>query len=207
MVQIAVQPEIGLTFASGLRSILRGDPNVVMVGEIRDLETAEIAIRAALTGHLVFSTLHTNDAVGGISRLIDMGVEPFLVASSVRAFIAQRLVRQLCLDCREPEPLAAERMRLLDREFALPADAKVYHAREGGCEACRHTGYRGRLAIYELCRVTNHLGEAIGKKTSARELGKMAREDGFRPMRLYGITKILQGLTTIEEVIAVTAEE
>lgn len=205
VVQIAVRPEINLTFATGLRSILRGDPNVVMVGEMRDLETAEIAIRAALTGHLVFSTLHTNDAIGGITRLVDMGVEPFLVASSVRAFIAQRLVRVLCPECKEEEPDA--QAKLLELKYHGPLSTPVYRAREGGCEACRATGYKGRMSIYELVRLTPAMGELITHKASGQQLLQQALKDGYRPMREYGVRKILAGLTTIEEVISVTVAE
>ena len=205
VVQIAVRPEIDLTFATGLRSILRGDPNVVMVGEMRDLETAEIAIRAALTGHLVFSTLHTNDAIGGIMRLVDMGVEPFLVASSVRAFIAQRLVRVLCPECREPEPDAAA--KLAELGYSGPLRSPVYRARENGCEACRSTGYKGRMALYELVRLTPAMGELITHKASSQQLLQQAYRDGYRPMREYGVRKVLAGNTTIEEVISVTVGE
>ncbi|HYF34390.1 MAG TPA: GspE/PulE family protein, partial [Prosthecobacter sp.] len=205
VVQIAVRPEIDLTFATGLRSILRGDPNVVMIGEMRDLETAEIAIRAALTGHLVFSTLHTNDAIGGITRLIDMGVEPFLVSSAVRAFIAQRLVRQLCLECREPEPEAEHKLR--DLKYEGPITGQVYRAREGGCEACRLTGYRGRMSLYELVRITPAMGELITQRASAQALIQQAYRDGYRPMREYGVRKVMAGNTTIEEVISVTVAE
>lgn len=205
VVQIAVRPEIDLTFAVGLRSILRGDPNVVMIGEMRDLETAEIAVRAALTGHLVFSTLHTNDAIGGVTRLIDMGVEPFLVASAVRAFFAQRLVRVLCTSCREKEPNAAEKLRELS--YQGPLTGTVYHAKEGGCEACRGTGYRGRMAIYELVRLTAKMGELITHKARQADILQQAIKDGYRPMREYGIRKILSGQTTVEEVMSVTVSE
>lgn len=205
VVQIAVRPEIELTFATGLRSILRGDPNVVMIGEMRDLETAEIAIRAALTGHLVFSTLHTNDAIGGIMRLIDMGVEPFLVASSVRAFIAQRLVRLLCAECKELEPSPAEKLRELGHTG--PIVGQVYNAKEGGCEACRGTGYRGRMSIYELVRLTPAMGELITQRVGAKHLLEQAVKDGYRPMREYGVRKILAGNTTVEEVMSVTVAE
>ena len=205
VVQIAVKPEINLTFATGLRSILRGDPNVVMIGEMRDVETAEIAIRAALTGHLVFSTLHTNDALGGITRLIDMGVEPFLVASSVRAFFAQRLVRTLCQICREKEKNPAEKLRELKHTGA--SEGTIYHAREGGCEQCRHTGYRGRMSIYELIRITPAMGELITQRAGQGVMLQQAIRDGYRPMREYGVRKILQGLTSVEEVLSVTVME
>jgi type II secretory ATPase GspE/PulE/Tfp pilus assembly ATPase PilB-like protein len=205
VVQIAVKPEINLTFATGLRSILRGDPNVVMIGEMRDVETAEIAIRAALTGHLVFSTLHTNDALGGITRLIDMGVEPFLVASSVRAFFAQRLVRTLCQICREKEPNPLEKLREL--KHVGPIEGTLYHAREGGCEQCRHTGYRGRMSIYELIRITPAMSELITQRAGQAVMLQQAIKDGYRPMREYGIRKIMQGLTSLEEVISVTVAD
>ena len=205
VVQIAVKPEIDLTFAVGLRSILRGDPNVVMIGEMRDLETAEIAVRAALTGHLVFSTLHTNDAIGGVTRLIDMGVEPFLVASAVRAFFAQRLVRVLCPSCRVADPDAVEKLRELG--YTAPLTVPVYMAKEGGCEACRRTGYRGRMAIYELVRLTPKLGELIMHKARQQDIQIQAIKDGYRPMREYGVRKILSGQTTIEEVMSVTVAD
>lgn len=205
VVQIAVRPEIDLTFAVGLRSILRGDPNVVMIGEMRDLETAEIAVRAALTGHLVFSTLHTNDAIGGVTRLVDMGVEPFLVASAVRAFFAQRLVRVLCQSCRQPEADAAGKLHELG--YTGPITGTVYRAKEGGCEACRGTGYRGRMAIYELVRVTQKLGELVIHKAGQQAILQQSIKDGYRPMREYGIRKILSGQTTVEEVMSVTVSE
>jgi len=203
MVQIAVKPEIGLTFATGLRSILRGDPNVVMVGEMRDLETTEIAIRAALTGHLVFSTLHTNDAIGGISRLVDMGVEPFLVSSAVRAFFAQRLVRQLCPHCKQPAEV--ERDYLHSIGFPLGSPGKIMRAT--GCEACRGSGYQGRLSIYEVVLVTHALQHLINTRAHPAELHKQALKEGFIPMRGYGFQKVLAGETTIEEVLSVTAME
>ncbi len=205
VVQIAVKPEIQLTFAVGLRSILRGDPNVVMVGEMRDVETAEIAIRAALTGHLVFSTLHTNDALGGITRLIDMGVEPFLVATSVRAFFAQRLVRVLCPECREVEPHPEDKLREL--KHTGPVTGTIYHAHEGGCEKCRHTGYRGRMSIYEVIRITAALGELITRRAPHADLLQQAIKDGYRFMREYGVRKIMQGYTSVEEVLSVTVAE
>jgi type II secretory ATPase GspE/PulE/Tfp pilus assembly ATPase PilB-like protein len=205
VVQIAVKSEINLTFAAGLRSILRGDPNVVMIGEMRDVETAEIAIRAALTGHLVFSTLHTNDALGGITRLVDMGIEPFLVATSVRAFFAQRLVRVLCPICRQPEPTPSEKLR--DLKYFGPVETPVYFAQEGGCEACRYTGYRGRMSIYELIRITPALADLISHRRSHQDLLAQAITDGYRPMREYGIRKVLAGLTSIDEVISVTVAE
>jgi type II secretory ATPase GspE/PulE/Tfp pilus assembly ATPase PilB-like protein len=205
VVQIAVKPEINLTFASGLRSILRGDPNVVMVGEIRDFETAEIAIRAALTGHLVFSTLHTNDAVGGITRLVDMGVEPFLVSSSVRAFLAQRLVRTLCPQCRQKADYGDAQLRACG--FGEGIGKPLYTASPLGCHACRGSGYFGRMAIYEIVMVTQAIQDLISRKASSSELTRQARKDGFVSLRDYGWRKVLEGATTVEEVMRVTSED
>lgn len=207
VVQIAVKPEINLTFAAGLRSILRGDPNVIMVGEMRDLETAEIAVRGALTGHLVFSTLHTNDAVGGISRLLDMGIEPFLIASSVRAFLAQRLVRRLCPQCRRPASLTAEHPAGFLQSVGFPTDHRKAILHPVGCRECRGTGYRGRMAIIEICTITPEMQELVTERASATMLRAKAVEQGMIPMRDYGWQKVITGETTIEEVIAVTAAE
>jgi type II secretory ATPase GspE/PulE/Tfp pilus assembly ATPase PilB-like protein len=205
VVQIAVKPEINLTFASGLRSILRGDPNVVMVGEIRDFETAEIAIRAALTGHLVFSTLHTNDAVGGITRLVDMGVEPFLVSSSGRAFMAQRLVRTLCPQCRKKAKYGREQLQACG--FSEGINKTLYTASPNGCQACRGSGHFGRMAIYEMVMVTQPIQDLISRKATGIEFTRQARKDGFLSMREYGWQKVLQGVTTVEEVMRVTSED
>ncbi len=203
VIQIAVKPEIGLTFAVGLRSILRGDPNVIMVGEMRDFETAEIAVRAALTGHLVFSTLHTNDAIGGITRLIDMGVEPFLVGSAVRAFIAQRLVRCLCPHCKT---VASHPLTYL-KSIGFPSHqaGQIYQA--NGCENCRGTGYSGRTAIYEICMVSNKMTDLITQRKQATVLRPLALEEGMIPLRHYGFAKVLAGITTVEEVVRVTAAD
>ena len=205
VVQIAVKPDIGLSFASGLRSILRGDPNVVMVGEIRDLETAEIAVRASLTGHLVFSTLHTNDAVAGITRLVEMGVKPFLVSSSVRAFLAQRLVRVLCASCKTPAQYKSDDLAKLG--FPEAKGQKVWQANRGGCQQCRGTGYSGRVALYEIALMTPAMQALVSRKASEAELHAQARKDGFVPMREYGLQKALTGVTTLEEVARVTSEE
>lgn len=204
VVQIAVKNDIGLTFATGLRSILRGDPNVIMIGEMRDLETAEIAIRAALTGHLVFSTLHTNDAISGVTRLIEMGIEPFLVATSVRAFIAQRLVRKLCGQCKTISRIHPSVLESHGWDFpdGHPGEAAVYRA--SGCQHCRGTGYRGRLAIYELVVITPAMEELIARRAHPRDLLRQALADGFIPMRSYGIRKALEGETSLDEVISVT---
>ncbi len=198
--QIDVKPEIDLTFAKGLRHILRQDPNVIMVGEIRDFETAEIAIRAAMTGHLVFSTLHTNDAVGGITRLLDMGVEQFLLASTVRGFLAQRLVRTICPDCKAAVGYPVDYLREMD--VAIASDFKFY--RGAGCENCRQTGYRGRAAIYEICVVTEGLRRLIIQKASGSELKQRAIQDGMVTLRQDGWRRVAQGITTIEEVVRVT---
>lgn len=203
VIQIAVKPEINLTFATGLRSILRGDPNVVMIGEMRDLETAEIAIRSALTGHLVFSTLHTNDAIGGITRLIDMGIEPFLVSNSVRAFIAQRLVRTLCPHCRTPAAYPESYLREI--VFDLPEGATIYKA--AGCEQCRHTGYQGRMAIFEICLASTQIQDMITSRKSPNLLRHVALQEGMSTLRMNGFAKVLRGITTIEEVMRVTAAD
>jgi type II secretory ATPase GspE/PulE/Tfp pilus assembly ATPase PilB-like protein len=203
VIQIAVKPEIDLTFATALRSILRGDPNVVMVGEMRDLETTEIAIRAALTGHLVFSTLHTNDAVGGITRLLDMGVEPFLVGSSVRAFIAQRLVRRLCPHCSQPGKYSPERLA----EIGFPIEWTDKIRRPVGCDKCRNSGYSGRTALFEICLMSTRLQELIQRRAPASELRDLAIREGMIPLRKDGWNRIAQGVTSIEEVLRVTASE
>lgn len=200
VVQIAVKAEIELTFARGLRAILRGDPNVIMIGEMRDYETSEIAIRGALTGHLVFSTLHTNDSVGGITRLIDMGVEPFLVASAVRAFVAQRLVRTLCNECKAPGHYPDAYLRSIG--FPVHESSKIRTA--VGCAKCRNSGYAGRKAIFEICRVTERVQDLISRRESPNVLKVAAQEEGLVPLRRYGWRKVAAGETTIEEVLRVT---
>jgi type II secretion system protein E len=203
--QIAVRSEIGLTFAMGLRHILRQDPNVIMVGEIRDLETAEIAIRAALTGHLVFSTLHTNDAPSAFTRLIDMGIEPFLVASSVEAVLAQRLVRTICPHCKVEQKV--ERDYLL--KIGFPEDevdtAKFW--RGAGCELCRQLGYQGRMGIYELLLLNETLRPLILGRAAASTIAQKAIETGMRTLRTDGWNKVRARQTTIEEVLRVTQTE
>jgi general secretion pathway protein E len=199
--QIDVKPEIDLTFAKGLRHILRQDPNVVMVGEIRDVETADISIRAAMTGHLVFSTLHTNDAVGGITRLLDMDVEPFLLASVVKSFIAQRLVRTICPDC--AEEVAYPRDYLAEISFPLK-ELGTRFQRGAGCDQCRHTGYQGRAAIYEVCVITEPLRKLIMRRRDGSELKQCAIAEGMETLRQDGWRRVAQGKTTIEEVVRVT---
>jgi general secretion pathway protein E/type IV pilus assembly protein PilB len=203
VIQIAVKPEIDLTFATALRSILRGDPNIVMVGEMRDLETTEIAIRAALTGHLVFSTLHTNDAVGGITRLLDMGVEPFLVGSAVRAFIAQRLVRRLCKHCSQPGEYKSEDLAAMG--FPLEWAHKI--RRPVGCPHCRNTGFSGRTAIFEICQMSPRMQELIQRRAPANELRELALREGMVPLRKAGWETVSHGVTSVEEVVRVTSSE
>ena len=199
--QIDVKPEIDLTFAKGLRHILRQDPNVVMVGEIRDVETADISIRAAMTGHLVFSTLHTNDAVGGITRLLDMDVEPFLLASVVKSFIAQRLVRTICPDCVEEVDYPRDYLA----EISFPVKELGTRFRRGaGCDQCRHTGYQGRAAIYEVCVITEPLRKLIMRRRDGSELKQCAIAEGMETLRQDGWRRVGQGNTTIEEVVRVT---
>jgi general secretion pathway protein E len=204
--QMQVNPKIDLTFAAGLRSILRQDPDVIMIGEIRDVETAEIAIQAALTGHLVFSTLHTNDSFGAVSRLLDMGIEPFLVSSSLLGVMAQRLVRRVCPNCRQPYTPEEREIRevgllpetVQDRPFYRPGP---------GCDACNHKGYRGRTGIHELLLLNDTLRALIMQRADAATIGRAAKEGGMPTLRDDGAEKVLAGLTTVEEVLRVTQEE
>lgn len=203
--QIAVRADIGLTFAMGLRHILRQDPNVIMVGEIRDLETAEIAIRAALTGHLVFSTLHTNDAPSAFTRLIDMGIEPFLVASSVEAVMAQRLVRTICPFCKSEHKVDRDYLMRIGYPEAEIDTAKFYNGK--GCENCRQLGYQGRMGIYELLLINETIRPLILSRAPASTIANKAVEQGMRPLRTDGWVKVREGKTTIEEVLRVTQIE
>jgi general secretion pathway protein E/type IV pilus assembly protein PilB len=203
--QIAVRPEIGLTFAMGLRHILRQDPNIIMVGEIRDLETAEIAIRAALTGHLVFSTLHTNDAPSAFTRLIDMGIEPFLVASSVEALMAQRLVRTICPSCKVEQQV--ERDYLLKIGFPEAEIETTRFWKGAGCEQCRQLGYQGRTGIYELLILSEAIRPLVLNRAAASTIAQRAIEHGMRTLRVDGWNKVRAGITTIEEVLRVTQTE
>ena len=202
--QVQMKEQIGLNFAAALRSFLRQDPNIILVGEIRDFETAEIAVKAALTGHLVLSTLHTNDAPSTVSRLMNMGIEPFLVATSVNLIQAQRLIRRICKDCKEE--VATPPQALIDVGFS-PDDAseiKIY--RGVGCSTCNHTGYKGRVGLYEVMEVTDEVRELILVGASAFELRKKAVEDGMMTLRVSGLFKIRQGITTIEEVVRETVK-
>ena len=204
--QIQVHPKIGLTFAAGLRSILRHDPDVILIGEIRDLETAENAIQASLTGHMVFSTLHTNDAAGAYTRLVDMGVEPFLVAGTVEAVMAQRLVRKLCAECREAyDPPLDEFPRDFPLEAWRESKAKLYRA--VGCRSCRQTGYAGRMGLFELMSTTERIRQMAQERVSSWKIKQAAIEDGMRTLRQDGWKKVFDGRTTIDEVVRVTKGE
>jgi general secretion pathway protein E len=222
--QVPINTKIDLTFASVLRSYLRHDPDVIMVGEIRDGETAAMAIQASLTGHLVFSTVHTNDASGAITRLVDMGIEPFLVASSLVGLLAQRLVRRLCLECRVLYRPTEEELRKIDidpvtfyagtlrvppirSKYQAPPRGMLYQARDGGCPRCSKSGYMGRMGIYELLLMDNDLRQLALKNTDSNTIKQMAISKGMRTLRDDGAAKVLSGITTIEEVMMVTAED
>lgn len=202
--QMQVNPKIELTFAGGLRSILRQDPDVIMVGEIRDVETAEIAVHASLTGHLVFSTLHTNDSAGAVTRLLDMGIEPFLVSSSVLAIIAQRLVRTVCSQCRRPYTPTDEEMTKLG---IRKRQEGLEFFRGLGCDDCMQTGYRGRSGIYEILIIDDEVRQMILNKTDANTIKTRAMGKGMRLLRQDGARKVLMGITTTEEILRVTQEE
>lgn len=212
--QSQINPDIGLTFASGLRSILRQDPNIIMVGEIRDRETAELAVHSALTGHLVFSTLHTNDAIGAIPRLLDMGVEAFLLTASVNLVMAQRLVRKICQECRKEVPVSAEIKKMITTELGEmpPEEAEGINVKDikifagEGCKVCGDTGYRGRIAIFEVMPVTDAIKNLILEHQSVAKMRDQARAEGMISMKQDGVIKVLKGTTTIEEVIRVTKE-
>jgi type II secretory ATPase GspE/PulE/Tfp pilus assembly ATPase PilB-like protein len=203
--QIHVRPKIGLTFAEGLRHILRQDPDVIMVGEIRDHETADIAIHAALTGHLVFSTLHTNDSAGAVARLLDMGIEPFLVASSLEAILAQRLVRRLCSHCKTVYRPSKAEWEGLGVPWERLESAEVYQA--VGCQECRGSGYRGRVGLYELLTVDEEIQELILHRASSRDIKEVALGRGLMSLREEGWRRVVDGVTTIEEVTRVTHED
>ncbi len=201
--QMQVNPKINLTFAAGLRSILRQDPDVIMIGEIRDRETAEIAIHASLTGHLVFSTLHTNDAASAATRLIDMGIEPFLVASSVVAVLAQRLLRRICPDCKRPYRASEDELSRLD----LPPGSAVTLYRGAGCAACSQTGYRGRTGIFELMVLDDDIRRLIGGKADSTAIKQTAIAKGMVTLKQEGAERVIQGQTTLEEVMRITQQE
>ena len=203
--QVQVNTDIGMTFPAALRSILRQAPNIIMIGEIRDLETASIATNASLTGHLVFSTLHTNDAPSAVARLVDIGVQPFLVASSIRAIMAQRLVRRLCSQCKQPADLSETEMRALRIEPGQLGEAQVM--KPVGCDHCRQTGYKGRMGIFEIFIIDDEVRHMINKRDSTLHLRQRARELGMRTLREDGVRKVLAGLTSAEEVISITVSD
>jgi len=205
VVQMQVHPEIGFTFTNALRHILRHDPDVIMVGEIRDLETSRIAVRTALTGHLVFSTLHTNDAAGAVSRLLDMEVEPFLVASSVSCIIAQRLVRTICPDCKQPDDESVVPVALAASGYSFP-DGGRHFLRGAGCETCRFTGYRGRTAIFEILMVDEDIRSLIMSRAPAAAIKEQAQKAGMRTLREAAWAKIAAGRSTVEELVRVVEQ-
>jgi type IV pilus assembly protein PilB len=203
--QVLVNDDVGLSFAAALKAFLRQDPNIIMVGEIRDLDTASIAVKAALTGHLVLSTLHTNDAPSAIGRMIDMGIEPFLVASSVNLILAQRLVRRACAACRRPPKLSEEILSELQLDPKEAADAKfVEHV---GCVECSNTGYRGRQGVYEVMNMSPRIRELVLERASANEIKKVAIGEGMLTLRRDGLEKLKRGITTVEEILKETAAD
>ena len=203
--QVMVKTDIGMTFAAALRAMLRQAPNIIMIGEIRDAETANIAINASLTGHLVFSTLHTNDAPSAVARLADIGVKPFLIASAVRAVMAQRLVRKLCPLCKTPTELSAKEMRALSMDTSRMADASIFGP--VGCDKCRNNGYRGRMGIFEIFLVDDEVRQMINTGLTTTQLRRRARELGMRTLREDGIRKVLSGLTSGGEVVHATMSD
>jgi type II secretion system protein E len=203
--QMQVRERIGLTFARGLRSIVRQDPDIIMVGEIRDRETVDIAVNAALTGHLLLSTLHTNDAAGAISRLMDMGLEPFLAASSIECLMAQRLARQICPECAEDQEVGRDQLIIMEREMGIAPPSKL--RRGSGCSTCRFTGYTGRLGLFEILPVTDTVRELILDRRSAGEIKQMAFSEGMLTLRQDGWSKVMSGKTTIDEVLRVSTED
>jgi type IV pilus assembly protein PilB len=202
--QVQVRENIGLNFAAALRSFLRQDPNIILVGEIRDFETAEIAVKAALTGHLVLSTLHTNDAPSTVNRLMNMGIEPFLVASSVHLICAQRLVRRICSNCKEPHPQAPPAM--LQAGFSQEDAASVTPMHGKGCDRCNQTGYKGRVGLYEVMAVSEELRELVLVGASGLELRRKAVDEGMLTLRMSGLRKVKDGVTTIDEVVRETVK-
>ena len=200
-----VKSDIGMTFGAALRAMLRQAPNIIMVGEIRDVETATIAINASLTGHLVFSTLHTNDAPSAVARLADIGVQRFLIASAVRAVMAQRLVRALCKDCKGAAELSDAEMRMLRLDAAQLEESSIMGPT--GCESCRQSGYRGRQGIFEIFKVDDEVRHLVNENLSTPQLRRRARELGMRTLREDGIRKVLAGVTSAAEVISVTMSD
>jgi type IV pilus assembly protein PilB len=203
--QVQVKSEIGLTFAGGLRSILRQDPDIVMVGEIRDSETADIAVKAALTGHLVLSTLHTNDAPGAVTRMVDMGIEPFLVSSSVLMVCGQRLVRKICPHCKEALTVPEDVIKRLGLNETEITSNTFYHGR--GCTRCKETGFLGRIAILEVLGISDAIREQILHNTSAKAIKDLALKEGMKTLRMSGLEKAKAGLTSLDEVLRVTGSD
>ena len=200
--QVQVNLKANLTFVSALRSILRQDPDIVMIGEIRDVETAEIAIQAALTGHLVLSTLHTNDACGAVTRLIDMGIPPFLIASSLGLVLAQRLPRRLCPACKSPQEITPAISKLFPD---TPTDDLIIY-RPQGCPQCDNSGYRGRTAIYEILELSTDIEKLIMERATSREIARQAQRQGFKDLRRAGLAKVLSGVTSLDEVLRLSLE-
>jgi len=198
--QVNVRKEVGLTFASALKAFLRQDPDIIMVGEIRDLEVGEIAVEAALTGHLVLSTLHTNDAPATVTRLLNMGIEPFLVVAALNVVVAQRLCRKICMGCRIEKPTSVDELVACGFTRSSAEKVKVYHGK--GCDICNGSGYKGRVAIYEVLKMTPDLRELILKHASSDEIKKQAIKDGMKTLRMCALTKVAQGLTTLEEAVS-----
>ncbi len=203
--QVQMQDSIGLNFAMALRAFLRQDPDIIMVGEIRDFETGEIAVKAALTGHMVLSTLHTNDAPATISRLLNMGVEPFLITASVNLVLAQRLARKICADCKQP--IKVEKEVLVDLGFSPEQIANAKLMKGIGCRTCNNSGYKGRVALYEVMRFTEGLKELVLQGASTAELKTAAIKNGMRTLRMSGILKVMDGVTTTEEILRVTMSD
>jgi type IV pilus assembly protein PilB len=202
--QVQVKPDVGLTFASALKAFLRQDPNIIMVGEIRDLETGSIGIKAALTGHLVLSTLHTNDAPSTVTRMIDMGIEAFNVASAVNLVVAQRLVRRICKECKAPATYRPEELNALGTELERMRKVTLYKGT--GCDSCGGLGYRGRAGLYEVMAMSAELRRMILRGASVAELREQAVSEGMLTLRMDGLVKMEKGVTTLEEVVKETAE-
>jgi type IV pilus assembly protein PilB len=203
--QVQMKPDIGLTFARCLRSILRQDPDIILVGEVRDLETAEIAAQASLTGHLVFTTLHTNDAPSSIARLLDLGVEPFLITATVEGVVAQRLVRRICINCKtqfEPDEAQLKELNLTEEEIG---GRPIYYGR--GCSKCNGTGYKGRIALFEIMVFNDEIRDLIMNRASTNVLRVAAQKGGMRPLRENGLKALFDGITTIDEVVKETIIE
>jgi type IV pilus assembly protein PilB len=203
--QVEIKEEVGMTFSAALRSILRQDPDVVLVGETRDNETADIAVKAALTGHLVMTTLHTNDAPGAVARLVYMGIEPFLLASSLLLAQAQRLVRRICTNCKEPFNLTPEYAKKNGIPLEIFEGHEIYHGR--GCSRCNNTGYKGRASIMEVLLVSKAIRDVVLRSANAEDIRQVALSEGFRDLRTNGFYRVSEGITTIEEVLRVTAGE